>query len=737
MDAVDANTLHSLDPNLFVDGSLSQMLRDHASRRCQTVNQQDRLAWRQMENRVDWESFVQPRIEALRVSLGDFPDPPDDLNVQISGNIEGKGYRIENLVFESRPGVFVSTNLYLPRPLQESMPVILLVHSHHNPKVQGELQDMGILWARSGCLVLVMDQFGYGDRGFHLPGHRQDYWFRSITGVQLHTIGDSLMGWMVWDISRGIDLLLSQKGADPEKVIVMGSVAGGGDPAAVAAALDTRISCAVPFNFGGPQPETEYPLPENAEETFNYLGSGGWESTRNLRLSGRDGFLPWVIVGSIAPRHLLYAHEFSWDQDRDPVWQRLKTIYNWYGVPDHLDYALGAGLLKGRPPEATHCNNIGAIHRQRIYTALQRWFGIAPPEQEVQERHPDEQLQSLTPERKETLEPTHVLLGNLGAKRIQAVRKNLSKSPRKSLQEHWANLLGNIEPIGFPSATPCKPKQFGPVRLERLVLTVEPHILVPMLLFRPEGSASTIVALSQSGKAAFLQHRADELAALLDQGIAVCLPDLRGTGETAPEGLRHPRSSASALSATEWMLGQSLLGARLRDLRCVLAYLEHRYPDSQFGLWGDAFVSQNPPTLTDPLLESDTAPTTSEPLGGLLALLGGLFEDNIDAILVRNTLAGFQSLFDDCYCYIPHDATVPGALNAGDLCDIAATLVPRPLRLEGLVDGRNCPVTPEAIHRIYEPARNAYADVSHNLCLTPDPKNTLASWWANAFDTTT
>ena len=41
------------------------------------------------------------------------------------------------------------------------MPAILVAHSHHNPKTQGELQDMGVNWARTGCLVLVMDLFRY------------------------------------------------------------------------------------------------------------------------------------------------------------------------------------------------------------------------------------------------------------------------------------------------------------------------------------------------------------------------------------------------------------------------------------------------------------------------------------------------------------------------------------------------------------------------------------------------
>ena len=103
---------------------------------------------------------------------------------------------------------------------------------------------------------------------------------------------------------------------------------------------------------------------------------------------------PWVIVGGIAPRHLIYAHEFSWDQEHDPVWKRLSRIYaDFYGQTDSLDYTTGFGVLQGRPPQASHCNNIGATHRERIHAALKRWFGIpGGPSDEYQKRLPEEDL---------------------------------------------------------------------------------------------------------------------------------------------------------------------------------------------------------------------------------------------------------------------------------------------------------------------------------------------------------
>lgn len=719
-------TLQNLDSDLCADPDTARnMVRADQEARRKTVNRDHIQAWASIRTRADWEAFVRPRIDALRASLGPFPDPPNPLPVLLGNTLEGDGYGIENLVFESRPGIFVMANLYAPAQPRPAMPGILLVHSHHNPKTQGELQDMGMLWARAGCLVLVMDQFCYGERGQHHSGPRQDYRFRYITGMQLCATGNSLMGFMVWDIHRGVDLLLSRPGIDPQKIIVMGSVAGGGDPAAVAAALDPRIACAVPFNFGGPQPETPYPLPEDAETSFNYMGSGSWESTRNLRQSARDGFLPDVIVGSIAPRRLIYAHEFAWDRDRDPVWQRLQRIYaDFYGQPDHLDYTHGFGLLQGRPPQASHCNNIGAPHRVRIYAALERWFGIAPPTEERQERLPDDALRCFTPELKEKLrpQPVHRVLSGIGAARAPR-----NTPDRRDLQSAWAALLGDIEPAPYRETR--HPYGAEPFAVERISLAFQPPIAIPLILCLPTNAPSAVaIGIAQAGKRAFLAHRAGDITALLSSGIAVCLPDVRGAGELAPDGTRTPRGRASSQSATELMFGQTMPGAQLRDLRSVCAYLRHRFPDTPLALWGDSFAPANPPDFADPLMEDSGAPAHSEPLGGFLALFCALFEPDIKAIVARGMITGYQSLLDHVYCYIPHDAVIPGALTAGDLCHIAAALSPMPLRFENLVDGRNCPASPQHIDACFHPAKTAYAKTPEHLCLAPGNQPGIAEW---------
>jgi cephalosporin-C deacetylase-like acetyl esterase len=678
---------------------LPRMLRDDARARIQAANERETRAWRGLASREDWERYRNARIDALRASLGSYPAPPADLKTKVSRTLQGAGYRIENLVFESRPGLQVTANLYAPASPAGSMPGILIVHSHHNPKTQGELQDMGVLWARAGCLVLVMDQLGHGERREHpfrdaasYPGEfrpgRQDYYFRYNSAAFLHLAGDSLIGWMAWDIMRGVDLLLARPGVDKARIILLGAVAAGGDAAAVAGALDTRISCVVPFNFGGPEPETEYPLPEDAETSFNYAGSGSWESTRNLRFSARDGFLPWVIVGSVAPRRLLYAHEFAWDQARDPVWKRFEQIFTLYGSRDHLAAVHGRGSVRGQPPQDTHCNNIGAEHRKAgIYEAFDRWFGIRAPVQEPAERRPDEDLLCLAAGARPPR--LHELAAALGAERAAAAGKRTAPA---TLRQRWASLLGGVDPAPF-EVVDYGTGRAGDVRVERRALQIG-SVAVPFVLLLParEGKRPAVVAVGQEGKAGFLRDRSREIAELLSGGAAVCLADVRGTGETRPGESVERQSELTSVSATELMLGQTLLGTRIRDLRTVLAYLRSR-PDvdaSRLALWGDSFAAPNPPdTRFDVPWDAPRLPRFAHPAGALVAVFGALFEPGVRAVWTRGGLASFASVLRSPFLYLPHDAIIPGALAAGDLDPVVAALRPRRVHLEASVDGLN------------------------------------------------
>jgi cephalosporin-C deacetylase-like acetyl esterase len=639
------------------------------------------------------------------------------------------------------------------------------VHGFHQPKTQGELQDMGVNWAKLGCVVLVMDVLGHGERRQHpfvdastYPGKfnvpRQDYYGRANTGAQLSITGESLMGWMAFDVMRGVDLLLSRPGIDKEKIIVLGAVAAGGDTAAVAAALDPRITAVVPFNFGGPEPETVYPLPAaDAEKTFPYASGGHWDSTRRLRNSARDGFLPWVVIGSVAPRRLIYAHEFAWDKEHDPVWPRLQKIYDFYGAKDNLAFAHGSGTLFGKP-EGTGCANIGAVHRKEIYPAFKRWFDMPAPEKEVQDRRPAEELRCLTPEIAAALKPKliHERTADLARERLLGASAQLEKlkpdDRRQVLRREWGRLLGNVEPKPPPKIRgTMRPGQLGGnITFDQMKTTEEPGITIPEILLVPARERGqrlpVVVCVAQQGKQEFMRQRADQIAQLLRSGIAVCMVDVRGTGETRAKGdLRGPpagtyksveaRSSSTLLANEDLMLGRTLLGDQLRDLRIVLRGLKGReeLDPSRVALWGDSFAPVNAAgTLVEVPRDAEKLPAQSEPLGGLLALFGALFEDNIKAVYINGGLVNYLTLLDGQFCYVPHDAIVPGAVTVGDLPHVIASLAPRPLRLQNLVDGRNRKMSLELATRSLAPAFEVYRAEGVADRLAIDGKEGAAEW---------
>ena len=61
----------------------------------------------------------------------------------------------------------------------------------------------------------------------------------------------------------------------------------------------------------------------------------------------------------------------------------------------------------------------------------------------------------------------------------------------------------------------------------------------------------------------------------------------------------------------------------------------------------------------------------------------------------------FLSVLEDRFCHIPQDVIVPGILEVTDLGEIAASIAPRPLLLEKLVDGRNKKVSLHIMEKEY------------------------------------
>jgi len=225
--------------------------------------------------------------------------------------------------------------------------------------------------------------------------------------------------------------------------------------------------------------------------------------------------------------------------------------------------------------------------------------------------------------------------------------------------------------------------------------------------------------IAQAGKEKFLQHRADAIAHLLKNNIAVALPDLRGTGETRPGNDRGQYSWDTSLAASQLMLGQPLLGQRLTDLLQTINYLKSRKDlnHQSIALWGDSFSKPNNPTpLNTPdsknpfksPLRIDNLPRNAEPLGPTLALLTSLFHKNIKAVYTHRGLISYRNILQSRFIHLPFDTIIPNALKFHDLPDLTAALAPTPLHLESMTNAWNQPATEKAIQQTYHLTAEAY-----------------------------
>lgn len=207
-----------------------------------------------------------------------------------------------------------------------------------------------------------------------------------------------------------------------------------------------------------------------------------------------------------------------------------------------------------------------------------------------------------------------------------------------------------------------------------------------------------------------MKNGPDQVAALLEAGIAVCLPDVRGTGETSFSAKEQPYGG---VVQQHFDLSRNLLGSRLKDLRTVLLWLQS-YGDlerAKVAVWGESFALPNPADLYLDEVEYEAGPQIqrrADPLGAHLALLAGLYEDDVQGVLARGGLYAYLSVLENAHTYVPMEAIVSGILKSGDIADIVGGLAPRPVALSHLVGGRNVRVGGAELENEFATARYTY-----------------------------
>src|SRR5262249_20661818 len=99
--------------------------------------------------------------------LGLWPLPEKTpLKAKVTGTVDNGDVTIEKLHFQSRPGLYVTGNLYRPKKPEGKYPAVLYLCGHSNKGRDGNktaFQDHGMWFASNGFVCLMVDTLQLGE----------------------------------------------------------------------------------------------------------------------------------------------------------------------------------------------------------------------------------------------------------------------------------------------------------------------------------------------------------------------------------------------------------------------------------------------------------------------------------------------------------------------------------------------------------------------------------------------
>ncbi len=287
----------------------------------------------------DWESRKSEYRRQLfeMLSLDPLPEKTP-LNAKITGRTEHEEFIVENLHFQSRPGLYVTGNFYRPKKSEgKKLPAILYVCGHGRVKKDGvsygnktHYQHHGAWFARNGYVCLTIDTLQLGEiEGIHHGTYNHGMWWWNSRGY-------TSAGVEAWNCIRALDYLQSRDEVDGERIGVTGR-SGGGAYSWWIAALDERIKVAVPV--------------AGITSLTNHVVDGTVEGHCDCMFTVNTYRWDYAQVAAlVAPRPLLISNS---DKDRIfpldgvvEVYTKVRKLYEIYGALDKIGLQITEGPHK-------------------------------------------------------------------------------------------------------------------------------------------------------------------------------------------------------------------------------------------------------------------------------------------------------------------------------------------------------------------------------------------------------
>ena len=663
------------------DQDLSPMVFDHIIGLAEPLFERADGRRNRLASLEDVEAHQRAVREGFTELIGGLPERTP-LNVRSMGSLERRGYRVEKIVFESRPLFYVTASLYLPE--RPGIAPAVLVPCGHAPdgKAHEPYQALAQALVRNGFVVLVYDPIGQGERSQYWDRVRRESRIGICTpehdyaGTQALLVGRGFAAWRLWDAMRAVDVLCERDEVDVERIGCAGS-SGGGTMTTYLFALDDRIRAAMPMCYI-----------TSREAWLNTGMLADAEQVQDGAIERGIDHADLLIAG--APRALrigAVTRDFFPIEGTRRTFQEARRVYGLLGAADCVDLLEVEGEHGLCPP---------------LIDAACEWFrhwlgrAGAKPEAVTAAPEPVQELWCCP----------GGLAGNLGSRTVFCFTRDeaLTLPPAmpdfddRGEAELWQDeMRGELrELLHCPASSGAPPLDQhgaffrGSCGIERISFQSERGITVPGLLFvpGPQGRWPGILYVHEAGKEAEADPRGT-VQMLAGEDNVVLAIDVRGVGETASAdsiSATHSLTGVDGYHAYQYgMLGHSLVGRRVHDVLRALAVLAER-----------------------PEVDETQVSIVGQGMGGVLALFAAALDERVGTAVCSGGLVSYGSVAAHEYHAVHPSWLVSGILRVCDLPQVAACVAPRRLVLGGPVDHARRRVPQDEAEEAYAPAMAVY-----------------------------
>jgi cephalosporin-C deacetylase-like acetyl esterase len=617
-------------------------------------------------------------------ALGGFPEKTP-LNAKVVGRLPGKGFHVEKVIYESRPGHHVTAALYLPDG-NGPFPGVLVPCGHSaNGKAAEAYQRACILMARNGLAVLCYDPIGQGERVQLLDGRGKPALAGSTSEHTMVGIGALLVGrctatYRVWDGIRSLDYLAGRPEVDPRRLGCTGN-SGGGTMTAYLMALDDRIGAAAPSCYV-----------TTLERLFATIGPQDGEQNIPGQVAYGMEHADYLTMRAPRPTLMCIAkYDFF---DEAGAWASFREATLLYGLLGHgervalFEYPDKHGFTRPRREAALRWMRRWLLHKDDA--AVEGPFPVFT-DRELQCTRSGQVLLDF--------HGKSVVDFNAEAARELATRRGKAQDgqSRDALLAQVKRLLGLPERVGTAKVELFAAIKLPRYGLQKMVFETEPGVLVPGLRFSPAGRAKRPLVLYLDGEGmASAARPGGPVEQLVKAGKRILALDLRGMGETLPDGGAGDGGKHAGRDWREAFLGQHLsrplLGQRVYDLLAVVNCLEEK-----------AKI-----TIDETRDEIKEVEVIGVGTAGPVALHAAALDPRIRSVVMEKSVVSWSAVAAAPISTNQMTNAVHGVLRVYDLPELAGLIAPRPLTMRSAVDPLLRELSQADAARAYIPCRAAY-----------------------------